>query len=304
MLTTQDERTIAALSAWPEIAAPVLECLSKLAVPRMFDEGMLCLAASLPGTQSIALEDLLRAMEGVGLVRAIADFRWERVAEQSTFGYLALLLAAVSYYRRSAHRDRTTAEVVVTRPGEPSALEVALIECGFATGLMEVTSEAFGDLATSATKSLTVMTPFLDAHGGRWLAQLLSRTKSNVKRTVILRHTANPTHHAYPVGIEALRSSLGGIQVDVLDYLIQKPAGGYETFHAKVILSDDSYAYVGSANMNRASLEYSMELGVLLRGDAARRISQIVDAIKMVAAKVQDPRAQRQTTPGAETNGR
>src|SRR5216684_2811401 len=58
-------------------------------------------------------------------------------------------------FRRSAHRDRTTADVVVTRPGEPSALEGALAECGFATGLMEITSEAFGDLATSATKHFT-----------------------------------------------------------------------------------------------------------------------------------------------------
>lgn len=85
------------------------------------------------------------------------------------------------------------------------------------------------------------------------------------------------------MGIEALRSSMGNLQIEVLDYLIQKPVGGYETFHAKVILADDSYAYVASANMNRASLEYSMELGVLLRGDAARQISQIVDAIKRIA---------------------
>jgi hypothetical protein len=283
MLSSQDERVIFALSSWPEIAAPVLACLSKSAVPRIFDEGMLCLAASLPGTQSIALEDLLRAMESVGLVRAIAGFRWERISEGSNYSHLAPLLAAVAYYLRSAHRDRTTAEVVMTRPGEPSALEDALAESGFATGLMEITPEAFGDLAISASKTFTVMTPFLDAHGGRWLAELLKRTKGNVRRTVILRYTENPTHHAYPVGIEALRSSLGDVQVEVLDYLIQKPAGGYETFHAKVILADESYAYVGSANVNRASLEYSMELGVLLRGDAARRISQIVDAIKKVA---------------------
>jgi phosphatidylserine/phosphatidylglycerophosphate/cardiolipin synthase-like enzyme len=283
MLTTQDESVIAALSSWAEIAAPVLESLAKSAVPRIFDEGMLCLAASLPGTQSIALEGLLRAMEELGLVRAIAGFRWERIAEESAFHHLSPLLAAVAFYRHSAHRDRTTAEVVLTRPGEPSALEDTLNESGFATGLMEVTSEAFGDLAASATKHFTVMTPFLDVHGGRWLAQLLSRTKASVKRTVVLRHAGNPTHPAYPVGIHALQSSLGGIQIDVLDYLVPKPAGGYETFHAKVILSDDSYAYVGSANMNRASLEYSMELGVLLRGDAARRISQIIDAIKKVA---------------------
>jgi phosphatidylserine/phosphatidylglycerophosphate/cardiolipin synthase-like enzyme len=284
MLSNQDERVIALLSPWAEIAAQVLYSLARSAVPRIFDEGMLCYAASLPGTQSIALEGLLRAMAELGLVREIAGFRWERTAEESELGQLSPLLAAVAFYKHSAHRDKTTAEVVLTRPGSPSALEDALNESGFATGRMEVTSEAFGDLAATATKSLTVMTPFLDAHGGRWLAHLMRRTRPNVKRTVILRHTADPSHYAYPIGIGALRTSLGDIQIDVLDYLIHKAAGGYETFHAKVVLCDDSYAYVGSANMNRASLEYSMELGVLLRGDAARRIAQIVDAIKSIAA--------------------
>jgi phosphatidylserine/phosphatidylglycerophosphate/cardiolipin synthase-like enzyme len=283
MLTQRDERAIVDLSPWADIAAAALAVLSKSTVPRVFDEEMLCRAASLPGTQSIALLDLLRAMETIGLVRAVADFRWQRLAEESVFRDLCPLLAAVAFYKGSAHRDKTSTEVVLTRPGEPSALEGALNDFGFATGLMEVTSEAFGDLAASATRAITVMTPFLDVHGGKWLAQLLRRTKPDVKRTVILRYTANPTHQGYPIGLDALRSALAGVRVEILDYLIMKPGGGYETFHAKVILSDDDYAYVGSANMSRASLEFSMELGVLLRGEAARRISQIVDAIKKVA---------------------
>lgn len=283
MLTADEERAIAVLAPWADIAAPVVECLSKPSVPRVFDEGMLCLAASLPATQSIVLLDLLRAMERLRLVRAMPDFRWERVVGDAALRRLAPLLASVAFYKRAAHRDRTTAEIVLTKPGEPSALEQALSEFGFATGLMEITSEAFGDLAVSASTSLTVMTPFLDTHGGRWLARLMSQTRAGVQRTVILRYMASPSHPAYPAGVEAFRSATDGMDVEVLDYLLCKPLGGYETFHAKVILADDSYAYVGSANMNRASLEHSMELGVLLRGDAARRIATIVAAIKKVA---------------------
>jgi phosphatidylserine/phosphatidylglycerophosphate/cardiolipin synthase-like enzyme len=47
-------------------------------------------------------------------------------------------------------------------------------------------------------------------------------------------------------------------------------ATGYETFHAKVLLADDDEAYVGSANMTKWSFEQSLELGVLVRGRAAR----------------------------------
>jgi phosphatidylserine/phosphatidylglycerophosphate/cardiolipin synthase-like enzyme len=283
MLTTQDEQVLLALAPWADIAVPVVQCLARKPLPRQFDENTLCAAASLPSTQAITLLEMLDRMSRLGLVRPIADFRWERVADESAFLRIAPLLASVAYYKRVAHQDETTAEIVITRPGTPSALEEALNAAGFATGLMEVTSEAFGDLAASAEKSLTVMTPFLDAHGGRWLAGLLRKTSPDVRKTIVLRHLQNPAHDSYPDGIEALRTALDGTEVEVLDYLIPKSRGAYETFHAKVILADEAYAYVGSANLNRWSLEYSMELGVLLRGGAARRIAQIVDAIRKIA---------------------
>lgn len=283
MLTKTDERAIAELSLWASVAAPALAALARPTTPPIFDEQTLCRAASLPDTQAIVLLDLLRAMERLGLVCATPGLQWQRLATESQLLHLHSLLAAVAFYKASAHQDRTSAAVVLTRPGEPSALETALQEMGFAAGLMEVTSEAFGDLAVSAARSFTVMTPFLDVHGGRWLAELLRRTRPEVRKTVILRYAADPGHGAYPTGLNVLRESLLGGQFDILDYLIPKPAGGYETFHAKVIVSDDAYAYVGSANMNRASLEYSMELGVLLRGEAARRVGQVVEAVKKIS---------------------
>lgn len=44
------------------------------------------------------------------------------------------------------------------------------------------------------------------------------------------------------------------------------------------------YAYVGSANMNRSSLEHSMELGMLVRGEAARTVAKVVEAVMRVCA--------------------
>jgi len=282
-MTIHDQRVIAALAPWADIAATVTDCMSRAGIPRIFDECTLCRAASLPGTKTIDVLELLRAMEGVGLVRETTDLHWEQVSDRSAFDHISPLLAAVSFYKRVAHEDRTLAEVVVTRPGAPSELEQALNEFGFTTGLVENTSEAFADLAASATRSLTVMTPFLDAHGGRWLANVVKKTRPGVRTTVILRHLRDRSHHAFPIGVDSLIDEISGLNVEVLDYMLYKGGGAYETFHAKVILSDDTYAYVGSANMNRASLEYSMELGVLLKGDAARRIAQILDAIRAVA---------------------
>jgi phosphatidylserine/phosphatidylglycerophosphate/cardiolipin synthase-like enzyme len=61
---------------------------------------------------------------------------------------------------------------------------------------------------------------------------------------------------------------------------------GYETFHAKVILSDDRMAYVGSAHMTQPSLSVSMELGVLLKGDSVKTPARVVDAVLNIAPRL------------------
>ncbi|MGA3868725.1 hypothetical protein G7939_02365 [Ralstonia solanacearum] len=54
-------------------------------------------------------------------------------------------------------------------------------------------------------------------------------------------------------------------QVRVYNYSIPRAGGvGRDTFHAKVVISDRRYAYVGSANVAAASLDYLMETGQAL----------------------------------------
>ena len=72
--------------------------------------------------------------------------------------------------------------------------------------------------------------------------------------------------------------------VCVYNYSRRRASGpGRETFHAKVILRDDTDAYVGSVNLTRASLEYSMEVGLAVTGKAVRRIALVTDAVIAVA---------------------
>jgi phosphatidylserine/phosphatidylglycerophosphate/cardiolipin synthase-like enzyme len=46
-----------------------------------------------------------------------------------------------------------------------------------------------------------------------------------------------------------------------------------------VILADAIFAYVGSANVTAASREQSMEMGVIVKGQAAAEVAIIIDAI-------------------------
>jgi phosphatidylserine/phosphatidylglycerophosphate/cardiolipin synthase-like enzyme len=78
------------------------------------------------------------------------------------------------------------------------------------------------------------------------------------------------------------------MQVSVRDYhLSHSVAEGralpIETFHAKVVVADDTLAYVGSANLLNSSEELSLETGLLVEGAAAVQVARLVDAVLRVA---------------------
>ncbi len=285
MLCDSDQQILRALAPWADIAGDVLSCLSLSSYSGPFDESRLCGDAGLPNTQTIAVVGLLKELSKFGLVVERDDLRWQVTAKVGVLEKVAPLMQAIRFYRHQIHEDLTTASVVLTRPGQPSRLDEALRAQGFSAGRMEITSEAFGDVAASARGRLVVMTPFLDEHGAKWLADLLRRAKPDVNKVVILRYLKNSSHPSYPIGLGTLRPVLAELGATVHDYAVPRLiGGGMETFHAKVVLADDAYAYVGSANINRASLEHSLEMGILVRGDAARTVANVIDAIIQVCS--------------------
>jgi phosphatidylserine/phosphatidylglycerophosphate/cardiolipin synthase-like enzyme len=45
------------------------------------------------------------------------------------------------------------------------------------------------------------------------------------------------------------------------------------------VLCDRSAAYLGSSNVTAASLDHSMEMGVVLEGRAAASVADVIDAV-------------------------
>jgi len=88
-------------------------------------------------------------------------------------------------------------------------------------------------------------------------------------------------------GYDAIALWLKRESVAVYNYSIARlDTSGRETFHAKVILCDRNAAYVGSSNLNTASLEHSMEMGVLLRGRAAADVAVVLDAVLAASRRI------------------
>lgn len=167
------------------------------------------------------------------------------------------------------------ARFVVTLPPGPSRIAEQLQKSsGQSFTTLTDTQDAFLHLARRARDRLIVMTPFIDATGASWAADIFEATGAG-KRELILRESGQ----LESCGTSAAR--LRKCVTRIYDYSIAQTEdpGSVETFHAKVVLADGVAAYVGSANFLYRSREKNLECGFLLEGDAVAPVAVLIDAV-------------------------
>jgi len=186
--------------------------------------------------------------------------------------------------------EQEKSEVVLTRPKAPSSLDKQIDDDPTLLVHIENTDDAFASIAASATKSLTIMTPFLDEVGARWAITLYEIANSTVSKELILGFLQDPNSDLYPRGLDRIKPDLIRLGVKVYDFAVPRSDSRnfFETFHAKVICADGDRAYVGSANLSRHSKETSMELGMLVSGSAAARVDAILEKVRCIAISAID----------------
>lgn len=278
-LTAFEREVIAALSEKAALAGSLLDAWAKLPMGAAPSPRALIDAAQLGLTEEAATRDLLERAVSLGLAEVAGSGFKPTSAGRPLLSRLAFALQSIEYYRSHVHRDATTARVVLTKPPQPSVLEQKLSDLGWRTSELEMTEHAFQGMVRLATKRVVVMTPFFDEHGARWLQETLSHVKPGVERNLILRSLEAPWRKDYPNGYAVLASWLQAERIIVYNYSLPRQAGSRETFHAKAVLCDRSLAYLGSSNVNEASLEHSMEMGVVLNGRAANDVAEVLDAV-------------------------
>lgn len=145
---------------------------------------------------------------------------------------------------------------------------------------LEETAVMLGQMAASATRRFSVMTPFVDEDGAERTVSLFQATRPGVVRELVVRN-------GLPDALACKVGELKALGVAVYDFRIPRPdRPENETFHAKVVRVDKSESYAGSSNMTKWSFEYSLELGFHVRGAAAARVSQLLDAVMAVSVRV------------------
>lgn len=256
------------LAAWAEHPSPAAQTPQSLAA-----------LAQLGVTEERAIAEILDAAHQTGLLERSGPGFVPGPNRLVLFERLALALNAVAYYRDAVHLDSTVARVVLTKPPRPCLLEKQLDTLGWRTFEIDPTDRAFTRMVQEAKQRVVVMTPFFDEVGALWLQELFEAVPSTVERILVLRSLERPGSQDYPRGFDAIKAWLQEHGVQVFNYSVPRAGAGRETFHAKVLLCDDHTAYLGSSNITAASLEHSMEMGVELKGRAARDVGSVIQAV-------------------------
>lgn len=285
-LSALEKNIVAKLSYKAGLAALLFDSWSEISDLSIQSEKTLINMAQLGVTEEASAREILNKSVDLGIIKKVSSGYIPIGDTYQQFKRFAFALYTVDYYATSVHKDVTIAGVVLTKPPKPSTLEKKLSDFGWKTSDIEPTEHAFKKIAQSAKQRLIVMTPFFDVKGAAWLQELFSLASPNVERILILRSLEAPSRNDYPLGFDSISTWLTDNSIKVFNYSIPKLEGkGRETFHAKVVLSDHNAAYVGSSNINTASLEHSMEMGVTLFGRAAADVSVVLDAVLNAAVE-------------------
>jgi len=277
-----DADIVRCAAPWPGTAARLLEGLAVLG-PGTWPVEQIC-RASASGTDPGHATQILAGLSGTGLcAAAAADDSWLCEYTPAELQRLAHILSGADHFRRM-RLNPAAIELAVTMPLIPSHLEKELAATLGRPGGFLTTTAAFARLAQAASRRLVVMTPFIDAGGFRWLRRVFEATPADCQKIVVLRNT---DQYTVELGVQHA-DWLRALNVSVRDYHLSHAAGTgralpIETFHAKLIVADETLAYVGSANLLNSSEGLSLETGLLVEGAAAVQVARLVDAVLRVA---------------------
>jgi len=277
-----DADIVRCAAPWPGTAARLLEGLAALG-PGTWPLEQIC-RASASGTEPGYASQVLAGLAAAGLcATGAAEDSWLCAYAPAELLRLAQVLNGADHFRRM-RLNPATIELAVTMPLVPSYLEKELAATLGRPGGFLTTSGAFSRLAEAASRRLVVMTPFIDAGGFRWLRRLFETARPDCEKIAVLRNT---DQYTVELGVQHA-DWLRALQVSVRDYHLSHAANTgrvlpIETFHAKLVVADDTLAYVGSANLLNSSEGLSLETGLLVEGSAAIQVARLVDAVLRVA---------------------
>ncbi|MCC5812930.1 MAG: phospholipase D family protein [Ectothiorhodospiraceae bacterium] len=225
----------------------------------------------MPSTKRNALHELLKDLGQKGLVEQHGR-DWVPAPTVDFERWAARLEGALTL--KAEHETINAVEIVLSRPPEPSVFTQELMSSLRSDWGLLNTESILPAIAQAARERAVIVSPFIDDYGIKRVLNFFRQTPAPDKH-LIYRNDKDGVQEA----LSEAQGELLDLGVQIHRYYLPLPERGNESFHAKIVLADRHMALVGSSNMTRWSMRYSLELGIRVRGHAAGRVADVIDAM-------------------------
>jgi phosphatidylserine/phosphatidylglycerophosphate/cardiolipin synthase-like enzyme len=145
------------------------------------------------------------------------------------------------------------------------------------SGLQHTTGETLVQLAVRAASTLRLAAPFIDQTAMSFLADSLAAATARGVSLEVLLPTRSTHADSALGGLERVIESEG----DIRRFSVASLREDAPWAHLKVLSSDATAAYIGSANVTRAGIAgENLELGILVRGNAVATVEEVLDLFR------------------------
>lgn len=140
-------------------------------------------------------------------------------------------------------------------------------------------------LIAEAERDLWIVNPFFDEYGAqRILPPMIGAARSGAKICILGRQLGNDAGQGSGAAVRDIASAFAAEElasmVEIRDFYRQDEQGRQlYALHTKMMIADESIAYIGSANLTRHCLRSNFELGVILRGEGVQPLSDLAKSL-------------------------
>ena len=139
-----------------------------------------------------------------------------------------------------------------------------------------------------AQQQIVIISPYVADDGLQELYfPLISKLKAGVQVKLISRELDKTNDSRIRDVLKWIKNNLAEYEeFSLYDYHFVSNGGHIDsTFHAKVVVSDDTVAYVGSGDIRRRAFVNNLEMGTIQRGYNAKVISSIINDVVGISKK-------------------
>jgi phosphatidylserine/phosphatidylglycerophosphate/cardiolipin synthase-like enzyme len=150
--------------------------------------------------------------------------------------------------------------------------------------------QAFIKVIKEARNTIYISSPFFDANGiSDIIDLLLKKSYDNVEIKILVREalSENPERLKNIKNIVAKAKELGVKDfLEVREYHYNKNKIVQSSLHAKFVIADLTYGYIGSGELRKNSIEKNFEVGILVQGKVMQDLSKIFIELWKVSEEI------------------